>query len=93
MFKKGDISGNEVSMCIGKVATVTALKARIAKENALCSLSIKFILAKSEDVDKTSATKNTQRETKKGLIRKDKRMRNLITQYRRRHAIDQIVGG
>ena len=91
MFKKGDINGNEVLMCIGKVATVIALKARIAKENALCSLSIKFILARNEYVDKISATKNTQRETEKGLIRKEKRMRNLITQYRR-HAIDQIAG-
>ena len=42
MFKKGDISGNEVSMCIGRVATVTALKAGIAKEDALRGLSIKF---------------------------------------------------
>ena len=79
MFKKGDISGNEVSMCIGRVAMVTALKARIAKEDALCDLSRKFILAMSEYVDKTSAAENTRRETKKGLIRKEKRMRDLIT--------------
>ena len=93
MFKKGDISGNEVSMCIGRVATITALKAGIAEEDALCGLSKKFILARSEYVDKTSATENTWRETEKGLIRKEKRMRDLITQYRRRHAIDQITGG
>ena len=93
MFKKGDISGNKVSMCIGKVATVTALKARIAKEDALHDLSRKLILARSEYVDKTSAAENIRKETKEGLIRKEKRVRDLITQYRRRHAIDQIANG
>ena len=72
MLKKGDISGNEVSMCIGKIAMVTALKARITKEDALRGLSRKFILTKSKNVDKTSASKNTRGETKKGLIRKEK---------------------
>ena len=42
-------------------------------------------------MDKTSAAENTRREIEKGLIRKEKRMRDLITQYRRRHAIDQIA--
>ena len=84
MFKKGDISRNEVSMCIGRVATVTALKAGIAKEDAFRSLSRKFILARSEYVDKTSAAENIRRETKKGLIKKEKRMRDLITRYKRR---------
>ena len=87
MFKKGNISRNEVLMCLGRVATVTALKAGITKEDALHSLSRKFILARSEYVGKTSASKNTRRETKKGLIRREKRMRNLITQYRRGHAL------
>ena len=80
-------------MCIGRVATVTALKVGIAKEDALCDLSRKFILARSEYVDKTSATENTPRETNKGLNRKEKKMRDLITQCRRRHAIDKIAGG
>ena len=93
MFKKGDINRNKVSMCIGRVATVTVLKAEIAKEDALHGLSRKFILARSEYVDKTIVVENMRRETKKGLIRKGKRMRDLITQYRRRQAIDQIVGG
>ena len=44
-------------------------------------------------MDKTSAAENMRRETEKGLIRKEKRMRDLFTQYRRRHAIDQIAGG
>ena len=87
MFKKYDSRGNEVSMCIKRVASITSLKAGITKED----VSGKFILAKSENVDKTSAPKNPQRETEKRLIWKEKRMRNLITQYRRGHAIDQIV--
>ena len=80
-------------MCIERVATVITLKEGITKEDALRSLSKKFILTRSEYVDKTSASENMGRETKKGLIRKEKRMRNLITQYRRGHAIDQIAGG
>ena len=93
MVKKCDISRNEVSMCIGRIATVPALKAGITKEDALRCLSKKFILARSKYVDKTSASENTRRETKQGLIMKEKRMRNLITQNRRGHAIDQIAGG
>ena len=61
-------------MCIKRVAMVTALKAGISKEDALRGLSRMFMLVESEYVDKTSA-----RETKKGLIRKEKRMRDLIT--------------
>ena len=79
-------------MCIGRIATVPALKAGITKEDALRCLNKKFIFARSKDVDKTSAFENTRRETKQGLIRKEKRMRNLITQDRRGHAIDQIAG-
>ena len=48
---------------------VTALKARIAKEDALRDLSQKFILDRSEYVDKTSVSEETQRGKKKGLIR------------------------
>ena len=80
MFKKGDISGNEVSMCIRRVASITSLKAGITKEDALRGLSGKVILAKSEYVDKTSAPENTWREVAKRLIRNENRMRNLIAQ-------------
>ena len=66
MFKKGDISGNKVSMCIGIVVTVIALKAGIAKEDALRGLNRNFILARSEYVDKTSASENTRREIERG---------------------------
>ena len=93
MFKEGDIRGNEVSMRTRRIATVTALKEGITKEDALRSLSKKFILARSKYVDKTSASRNMRRETKKVLIRKERRMRNLITQGRIGHAIDQIAGG
>ena len=70
MLKKGDISRNEVSICIGRVTTVTALRARITNEDALHGLSRKFISARSEYIDKTSAAENRRRETEKGLIRK-----------------------
>ena len=92
MFKKGDISRNEVSMCIERIATVPALKTGITKEDALRGVSKKFILARSKYVDKTSASENTRKETNKGLIWKANKMRNFITQDRRGHAIDQIAG-
>ena len=66
MFKKGDISGNEVSMCIRKVATITALKVGIAKEDALRGLSRKFILARSEYVDKQVQLKTCGGRQKSG---------------------------
>ena len=93
MFKNGDISRNEVSMCIKRVASITSLKAGITKEDALRGLSGKFILTRSKYVDKTNAPENMWRETKKRLIRKKKRIKNLITQYRRGHTINQIAGG
>ena len=92
MFKKGDISENEGSMCIRRVVSITPLKVGITKEDALCGLSEKFILARSEYVDKTSAPENTRRDTEKRLIKKEKIMRNLITWYRRGYVIDQIAG-
>ena len=66
-------------MCIRRVASITSLKARITKKDALHGLSGKFILARSEYVDKTSAPENMWREIEKRLIMKEKRMRNLIT--------------
>ena len=59
-----------VSMCIGRIAAVPTLKVGITKEDALRCLSRKFILVRSKDVDKTSASENMRRETKQGLIRK-----------------------
>ena len=44
MFKKGDVNGYEVSMCIKRVASITSLKARITKEDTLHG---NLILAKS----------------------------------------------
>ena len=66
--KKGGINRNEVSMCIRRVESITSLKAGITKEDALHGLSGKFILARSEYEDKTSAHENTRRETEKRLI-------------------------
>ena len=80
-------------MCIRRVTSITSLKAVMTKEDALRGLSRKFIMARSEYVDKTIALENTRKETEKRLIAKERRMRNLIIQYRRGHAIDQIVGG
>ena len=94
MLKKCDINGNKVSMCIRKIAMLLALKAGITRGDALRGLSRKFILARSKYVDKTSTSKNMRRETKKGLIRKIRElMRNLITQDRRGHVIDQMTSG
>ena len=78
MFKKGDISGNEISMCIGRVASITSLKVGITKKNALRGLGRKFILVRMDYVDKTSASKNTQREAEKKLVRKNDGMRDFI---------------
>ena len=93
MFKKCDISGNEVSMCIRRGGSITSLKEGITKEDTLCGHSEKFILANSEYVDKKGAPKHMRREIENRLIRKEKRMRNLIIQNRRGHAIDQIASG
>ena len=51
MFKKGGISGNEVSMCIRRVASITSLRLRITKEDTLHGLSGKFILARVKYVN------------------------------------------
>ena len=67
MFKKCDISRNKVSMCIGRIAAVPVLQAGITKEDVFLGLSRKFILARSKDVDKTSASENMWRETKIGV--------------------------
>ena len=79
MLKKCDISRNEVSMCVGRIAMVPTLKTRITKEDALHGVSRKFILARSKYVDKTSASENMRKETNNGLIWKENKMRNFIT--------------
>ena len=66
MFKKGDINGNEVSMCIMRVTSITSLKSRITKEDTLHGLSGKFILARVEYVNKASASENMWRKEKRG---------------------------
>ena len=66
MFKKGDISGNEVSMCIRRATSITSLKAEITKEDALHGLSGKFTLARSEYVDKQARPKTREGRQKRG---------------------------
>ena len=44
-------------------------------------------------VEKIEECSKNVTSAEKGLIKKEKRMSNLITQYRRGHAIDQIAGG
>ena len=66
MLKKRDISGNKVSMCIGRIATVTALKAEIIKEDALRGLCRKFILARSKYVNNKCIRKHAEGD-KKGV--------------------------
>ena len=56
----------KTNWCIKRVATVIVLKSGIAKEDALHGLSKKFILSRSEYVDKTSAVEKMRRETEKG---------------------------
>ena len=68
MLKKCDINGNEVSMCNKRVASITSLNSGITKKDALCGLSGKFIMAKVEYVNKTSAFENIRSEADKGLI-------------------------
>ena len=67
MFKKGDISGNEVSMCIGRITSVLELKAGITKEDALRSLSRKFISARIKYVDKNKYIRKHMEGDKKGV--------------------------
>ena len=63
MLKKGDISGNEVSMCIGRIT----LKAGITKEDPLCGLSRKFISARIKYVDKNKCIRKHVEGDKKGV--------------------------
>ena len=54
------------------------IEGRNNQENALRGLGRKFILVRMEYVDKTSASKNTQREAEKKLVKKNDGMRDFI---------------
>ena len=78
MFKKCDISRNKISMGVNRVATITPLEAGVAKEDAFHGLGREFVLARSENVDKTGTPENTRRKREEGLIGVKDRMRSLI---------------
>ena len=54
---------------IGRITTITPLKARITQEGTLRGFGRKFVLPKSENMNKTNTTKDTRREVKERLSR------------------------
>ena len=48
------------------------------KEDAFCGFGRKFVLYRSENMNKASTTKNTRRKEIKWLVKEKKRMRNPI---------------
>ena len=60
------------------ITTITLLKSRISQEDAFCGSDRKFVLSRSENMNKASTTKNTRRKKIKWLVREKKGMSNLI---------------
>ena len=65
-------------MSLRGITTITLLKFGISQEDAFCDFNRKFVLSKSENMNKASTTKNTRRKEIKWLVREKKGMRNLI---------------
>ena len=65
-------------MSLRGITTITFLKFGISQEDAFCGFSRKFVLSKSENMNKASTTKNTRRKEIKWLVKEKKRMRNPI---------------
>ena len=65
-------------MSLRGITTITLLKSGISQEDAFCGFGKKFVLSKSENMNKASTTKNTRRKEIKWLVREKKGMRNLI---------------
>ena len=65
-------------MSLRGITTITVLKSGISQENAFCGSGRKFVLSKSENMNKASTTKDTRRKEIKWLVREEKRVRNLI---------------
>ena len=65
-------------MSLRGIATITLLKSGISQENAFCGSGRKFVMSKSENMNKASTTKKTRRKEIKWLVREKKGMRNLI---------------
>ena len=65
-------------MSLKGITTITLLKSKVSQEDAFCGFSRKFVLSRSENMNKASTTKNTRRNEIKWLVRKKKGMRNPI---------------
>ena len=66
------------SMSLKGITTITLLKSGISQEEAFCGFGRKFVLSKSENMNKASTTKNMRRKEIKWLVKEKKGMRNLI---------------
>ena len=64
-------------MSLRGITTITLLKSGISQEDAFCGSGRKFVLSRSENMNKASTTKNMRKEIK-WLVRKKKGMKNLI---------------
>ena len=65
-------------MSLRGITTITFLKFGISQEDAFCGFSRKFVLFRSENMNKASTTKNMKGKEIKWLVREKKGMRNLI---------------
>ena len=63
------INRDKVAISIGRITTITPLKARITQEDTLCGFGREFILPRSDNMNKTNTTKDTRREVKERLSR------------------------
>ena len=65
-------------MSLKGITTITFLKSGISQEEALHGFGGKLVLSRSENINKTSTTKDTRKKEIKWLVREEKEMRNLI---------------
>ena len=59
-------------MSFKRITTITFLKSRISKEEALHGFDGKLVLSRSENMNKTSTTKDTRRKEIKWLVREER---------------------
>ena len=69
ILKKGDINRDKVAISIGRITTITPLKARITQEDTLRGFGREFVLPRSKNINKTNTTKDTMMEVKERLSR------------------------
>ena len=69
IFKEGDINIDKVAISIGRITTITPLKARITQEDTPRGFGREFVLPRSENMNKTNTTKDTRREIKERMSR------------------------